>query len=119
MIRRTGEVDCVASAMPPPLSTGPALHALAARLYRIPRSLAGPGVRETLALLAEHAPIARRELASGTPVADWEVPKEWVLRSARLTAPDGRVVADAAVHNLHVLNFSVGHHGVVPRAELE
>jgi len=91
-----------------PLSTGSALHALAARLYRIPRSLAGPGVRETLAILAGHAPIETRELASGTKVLDWEVPREWVLRSARLTAPDGRVVADAAVHNLHVLNFSAG-----------
>ena len=102
-----------------PLSTGSALHALAARLYRIPRSLAGPGVRETLAILAGHAPIETRELASGTKVLDWEVPKEWVLRSARLTAPDGRVVADAAVHNLHVLNFSAGFRGRVSRAELE
>jgi aminopeptidase-like protein len=105
--------------MTEPLSTGAALHALAARLYRIPRSLAGPGVRETLAILAEHAPIETRELASGTPVSDWEVPREWLLRSATLTAPDGRVVADAALHNLHVLNFSVGHRGVVSRAELE
>jgi aminopeptidase-like protein len=101
------------------LTSGVALHALAARLYRIPRSLAGPGVRETLAILAEHAPIETRELASGTPVADWEAPREWVLRSARLIAPDGRVVADAAVHNLHVLNFSAGHRAVVSRAELE
>lgn len=100
------------------LSTGTALHALAARLYRIPRSLAGPGVRETLAILAEHAPIERRELASGTPVADWEVPREWVLRAARLTAPDGSVIADAAVHNLQVLNFSAGFHGRVALAEL-
>jgi len=105
--------------MTEPLSSGAALHALVARLYRIPRSLAGPGVRETLKILAGHAPIETRELASGTPVADWEAPREWVLRSARLIAPDGRVVADAAVHNLHVLNFSVGHRAVVSRAELE
>jgi aminopeptidase-like protein len=104
--------------MPPPLSNGPALHGLAARLFRIPRSLAGPGVRETLAILAGYAPIERRELASGTPVADWEVPREWVLRTARLTAPDGRVIADAAVHNLHVLNYSAGFRGRVALAEL-
>jgi aminopeptidase-like protein len=102
-----------------PLSSGDALHALAARLYRIPRSLAGPGVRETLAILAEHAPIERRELATGTPVLDWAVPREWILRSARLTAPDGRVLADAAVHNLHVLNFSAPFSGTVTRAELD
>jgi aminopeptidase-like protein len=104
--------------MTTPLSRGEALHALAARLYRIPRSITGPGVRETLAILGEKAPIARRSIPSGTPVFDWEVPKEWRFRSARLTAPDGTVVADAAVHNLHVLNFSIGFHGRLPLAEL-
>jgi aminopeptidase-like protein len=100
------------------LSDGAALHALASRLYRIPRSIAGPGVRESLAILAEHAPIRIEEIASGTPVLDWEVPREWVLRSARLSAPDGRVVADAAEHNLHVLNYSAPFRGRVPLAEL-
>jgi aminopeptidase-like protein len=100
------------------LSTGAALHALAARLYPIPRSIAGPGVRATLDLLAEHAPIARRSIPSGTPVLDWTVPREWHLRSARLTAPDGAVVADAAVHNLHVLNFSRGFRGRLSLEEL-
>lgn len=104
--------------MTPPLSRGDALHALVARLYRIPRSITGPGVRETLAILAEQAPIATRAIPSGTRVFDWEVPKEWRFRSARLVAPDGAVVADAAVHNLHVLNFSAGFHGRLPLAEL-
>jgi aminopeptidase-like protein len=106
------------STPPASLSHGAALHALAARLYRIPRSIAGPGVRETLAVLGEHAPLAIGEIASGTPVLDWIVPREWILRSATLTAPDGRVVADAAVHNLHVLNYSVGFRGTVTLAEL-
>jgi aminopeptidase-like protein len=101
-----------------PLSSGRALHALAARLYPIPRSITGPGVRETLAALAEHAPLALREIPSGTPVLDWTVPKEWILRSARLVGPDGSVVADAARHNLEVLNFSVGFHGTLPLDEL-
>ncbi len=104
--------------MTPPLSQGAALHELAARLYRLPRSIAGPAVRETLAALADRAPIERHEIPSGTPVLDWVVPKEWVLRSARLTAPDGRVVADAAVHNLHLLNYSVPFRGRLPLAEL-
>jgi aminopeptidase-like protein len=101
-----------------PLSSGSALHALAARLYPILRSVAGPGVRETLAILGEHAPIAVGEVASGTPVLDWTVPKEWILRSARLSAPDGSVVADAARHNLEVLNFSVGFRGTLSLDEL-
>ncbi len=104
--------------MKTPLSSGRSLHALAARLYPILRSVTGPGVRESLAILAEHAPIERHEIASGTQVLDWRVPKEWVLRRARLTAPDGRVIADAGRHNLEVLNFSVGFRGRIPLAEL-
>ncbi|MBZ0101208.1 MAG: DUF4910 domain-containing protein [Thermoanaerobaculia bacterium] len=101
-----------------PLADGAALHALAARLYRIPRSLAGPGVRETLDGLAGFAPIERVDLPSGTPLLDWEAPQEWILRSATLTGPDGRVIADAAVHNLHVLNASAGHRARLSLAEL-
>ncbi|MGH7336271.1 MAG: DUF4910 domain-containing protein [Myxococcota bacterium] len=101
-----------------PLSSGRALHALATRLYPIARSVTGPGVRETLAVLAEHAPIAVAEVASGTPVLDWVVPKEWIVRSARLFAPDGGVVADFTRHNLELLNFSVGFHGTLPLDEL-
>jgi len=101
-----------------PLSSGATLHALAARLYPIPRSITGPGVQETLALLATHAPIRIDGVASGTPLLDWEAPREWVFRSARLVAPDGRVVADAALQNLHVLNFSTGFHGRLSLEEL-
>jgi aminopeptidase-like protein len=104
--------------MKTPLSSGSALHALASRLYPILRSVTGPGVRETLSILAEHAPIELREIASGTRVLDWTVPKEWILRRARLAAPDGRVIADAARHNLEVLNFSAGHRGRVALADL-
>ncbi|HSM12741.1 MAG TPA: DUF4910 domain-containing protein [Thermoanaerobaculia bacterium] len=101
-----------------PLSTGERLHALAAQLYPIPRSIAGPGVVETLRVLGEHAPIAIGGVDSGTPLFDWTAPREWVLRGARLTGPDGRVIADAAAHNLHVLNYSTGFRGRLPLAEL-
>lgn len=101
-----------------PLSSGAALHALARRLWPIPRSIAGPGTRETLRLLAEQAPFEIREIPTGTPLLDWEAPREWELRSARLVAPDGRVLADAANQNLHVLNFGTGYRGRLPLAEL-
>jgi len=100
-------------------ATGAELHALAARLYPIPRSITGDGVRETLARLGEWVPLERVEVPSGAPVLDWTVPKEWRLRGARLVAPDGRVVADTAVHNLHLLNYSAPFRGRVSRAELD
>ena len=105
--------------MTTPLSTGRALHALAARLYPLRRSIAGPAVRETLAALAEHAPIATREIASGTPVFDWATPREWTLRESYFVAPDGRRLADATVQNLHALNYGVAFRGRVDRAELD
>jgi aminopeptidase-like protein len=105
--------------MNPPLSSGPALHALAARLYPLRRSIAGPAVRETLARLAEHAPIATRGVPSGTPVFDWHAPREWRLGESYFLAPDGRRLADAAEHGLHALNYGAGFRGRVPRAELD
>src|SRR3954468_23365975 len=101
-----------------PLSSGAGLHSLAARLYPVVRSITGPGVRETLSILGEHAPIAIHGVDTGSRVFDWTVPKEWVFTSARLVGPDGDVIVDAATQNLHVLNFSVGFSGRMPLSEL-
>jgi len=101
-----------------PLSSGEALHALAGRLWSIPRSIAGPGTRETLRILAEQVPFTIHEIPTGTPILDWEAPREWELRGARLISPDGSVIADAAWQNLHVLNFGTGYRGRVPLADL-
>lgn len=100
-------------------TTGAELHGLAARLYPIPRSITGDGVRRTLDLLSEWVPLARVEVPSGTPVLDWTVPREWRLRAAYLVAPDGRRFADVAVHNLHLLNYSAPFRGRLSLAELK
>ncbi len=98
--------------------TGEQLHALAARLFPIPRSITGDGVRKSLAILGERIPLEAREIPSGTPVFDWTVPREWRLREAHITAPDGRRIADAAAHNLQLLGYSAPFRGRVPLAEL-
>lgn len=108
--------------MPSPTNstaTGAELHALAARLYPLCRSITGDGVRATLDLLEEWVPLSRAEVPTGTPVLDWTVPKEWRLNHAYLVAPDGRRFADAAVHNLHLLNYSAPFRGRMPLAELK
>lgn len=58
------------------------------------------------------------ELATGTEVFDWAVPSEWIFKGARLVAPDGRVIVDAAAQNIQVLNFSIGFSGRVPLSQL-
>ncbi len=86
---------------------GREMHELAARLYPISRSLTGEGVRATLRILGERIPLQVVEVASGTPVLDWTVPREWNLRQAWIAGPDGQRIVDAARNNLHVVGYSV------------
>lgn len=99
--------------------TGVELHALAARLFPIPRSITGDGVRESLAILGERIALEVHEIPTNTPVFDWTVPREWRLRAAHITAPDGRRIADAAAHNLQILGYSAPFRGKVDLAELK
>jgi aminopeptidase-like protein len=86
---------------------GRELHGLAARLFPITRSLTGPGVRETLAILAETAgPIETHRWPTGAQVFDWTIPDEWTFREAWIQDPWGRKVVDSAESNLHVLGYS-------------
>jgi len=75
-------------------------------LFPILRSLTGAGVSETLAILGRHMPLTVETVASGSKVFDWTVPPSWHCRSARLTGPDGSVLADLAASTLSVVNYS-------------
>ena len=99
---------------------GARMHALAAELFPIPRSLAGPGFRQTLDVL-EHTcgPITRHRFATGERVFDWEIPREWAVREAWIKDPDGRTVVSFADSSLHVVSHSVPVHARLPLEELE
>jgi aminopeptidase-like protein len=77
------------------------------QMYPICRSITGDGVRHTLDLVEEAIPLRRTEVPSGTPVFDWEIPREWNIRDAWIAEPGGRRVVDFREHNLHVVNYSV------------
>ncbi|MDQ6607893.1 MAG: DUF4910 domain-containing protein [Actinomycetota bacterium] len=99
---------------------GPELHRLATRLFPIARSLTGPGVRETLAILGEvAAPMEIHRWPTGTQVFDWTIPDEWAIRDAWLKDPTGRKVVDFAQSNLHVLGYSEPVHRRLPLDELQ
>jgi aminopeptidase-like protein len=90
-----------------PLSIGEEMYALASRLYPICRSITGDGVRETFGILREHIPVEVREVATGTQVFDWTVPKEWNIRDAWIKNEAGEKIVDFKQCNLHVLSYSV------------
>jgi aminopeptidase-like protein len=98
---------------------GDDIYALASEIYPICRSITGDGVRQTLDILAKHAPIQQCEVATGTPVLDWTTPKEWVIRDAWIKNAAGERVVDFQRHNLHVLNYSMPIRATLPLAELK
>ena len=82
------------------------MHALAAELYPLCRSITGDGVRSTLRRLAQEISLEVREVPSGTQVFDWTVPEEWNIREAWIKDRHGREVVNFANHNLHIVGYS-------------
>lgn len=59
------------------------------RLWPINRSITGPGIRQSLDILAEIMPTERLRFETGRKVFDWTVPKEWMANDAYFIDPDG------------------------------
>jgi len=76
------------------------------RLWPICRSITGNGLRESLTILKEILPLEMHEVATGSTVFDWTVPKEWNIRDAYIITPAGEKIAQFALNNLHVVNYS-------------
>ena len=77
------------------------------RLWPICRSITGAGLRESLSVLRESIPFEIHSKRSGDTIFDWQVPREWIIRDAKLTDPDGSVVCDFKQSNLSIVNYSV------------
>ncbi|MGH9502226.1 MAG: DUF4910 domain-containing protein [Terriglobales bacterium] len=92
--------------------------ALIRELYPICRSITGDGFRQTLARLKKEIPLQVSEVASGTRVFDWIVPREWNIRDAWVKDSRGQRVIDFQKHNLHVVNYSTPVHQTMSLAEL-
>lgn len=98
---------------------GKRIYEVIERLYPLCRSITGNGVRQTLEILREVAPIEVHEVPTGTEVLDWTVPNEWNIRDAYIADAEGRRVVDFRESNLHVMNYSVPIHQKISRDELE
>lgn len=98
--------------------SGRGMHELVAELFPIHRSIAGPGVRQTLEILRDHVPLEIREIATGTEVLDWQVPREWKIRDAYIKDLNGDRVVDYRTSNLHVVSHSVAVQGTMSWRDL-
>ncbi len=102
-----------------PTSEGAALHAFAAELYPICRSITGNGVRKTLELIGRRIPLEMREVPTGSQIFDWEVPLEWNIDDAWIADRDGRRVVDFRAHNLHIVSYSEPVRAILSLEELK
>ena len=100
------------------MSVGEAGYDLMRRLFPLCRSLTGDGVRATFDVLAEHIPIMRTEVPSGTRVFDWIVPDEWNIRDAYVASPDGTRVIDFRESTLHIVSYSEPVRTTLPLEQL-
>lgn len=86
---------------------GEELFAFAREIYPICRSITGCGVRETLGAIGKHIELEVHEVATGTPVFDWVIPREWNICAAYIRNEQGETIVDFAQSNLHVMSYSV------------
>ena len=83
------------------------MYCLAERLFPICRSITGNGFRSSLEMIREVVPeMQTYEVASGTQVFDWTVPREWNIRGGWIRRTSGETVVDFKDCNLHVLGYS-------------
>jgi aminopeptidase-like protein len=97
---------------------GKELHDRIRRLYPICRSITGNGVRQTIRTIGEEIKIEAEEVATGTAVYDWTVPREWNVRDGWIKNRKGERVVDFNASNLHVVSYSVPVHKRMTLAEM-
>jgi aminopeptidase-like protein len=98
---------------------GAEILALAARIFPICRSITGDGVRQTLREVGAHIDLNIHEVATGTPVLDWTIPREWNIRDAWIKNERGEKIVDFKRSNLHVMSYSMPVQRRMSLAELK
>lgn len=95
------------------------MYELAQKLFKIPRSITGNGVRETLKILKEICPTMKIvEVPTGTKVFDWEVPKEWNINEGWIKNSKGEKIVNFKENNLHIMGYSTSVNKKVNLKEL-
>jgi aminopeptidase-like protein len=100
------------------------LYRFAQQYFPIFRSLTGPGIRQSLALIAsELGPLGKSlevcGVPSGTACFDWIVPDEWNIAEAYIEDAAGRKVVDFKENSLHIVGYSLPVDQVMTLDELD
>ena len=88
--------------------TGLLIYKFIEGLFKLPRSITGNGVRETLSKIKnEHiSNLSIYEIPTGEEVEDWIIPNEWNVNSAYVKDKAGNIIIDFKENNLHVVGYS-------------
>ncbi len=89
------------------------------RLWPLPRSITGNGLRDSLTIMQELIPLELHEVKTGTKIFDWTVPSEWNIIDAYILDPDGVKIVDFHASNLHVVSYSIAVNRAMELAELD
>lgn len=81
--------------------SGIKMYQLITDLYPICRSTTGNGFRESLRTLQQHVPLETHEVATGTQVFEWTVPREWTIIDAYVRNSRGEKVIDFNDHRIN------------------
>ena len=83
------------------------IRSLFERLMPLNRSLSGVGNRMTLKILKEIiSDLKIKKFKSGQQVYDWKVPEEWNVKEAYIQTPNGKIICDFKINNLHLIGYS-------------
>lgn len=85
---------------------GDEMYALAAEMFPWHRAMTGAGLRQTLERIAQEIPLTIHDVATGTPVLDFQIPEEWGIRDAAVSDLSGERVIDYRRSNLHLMSHS-------------
>ena len=101
-------------------SIGDSIYNLLESLFPICRSITGDGVRKTIRVIADEIPELKVfEVASGSRVFDWVVPREWNIQDAYVIDPDGNKIINFKQSNLHVVGYSIPINTIISLNELQ
>ena len=96
------------------------LYNFAEKIIHYPRSLTGPGVRETLISIKRKLKKLRiNSFNTNSKVFDWKIPKEWRVEDAYIISPSGKKICDYKKNKLHLVGYSIPIDKLLKKKQLD